>query len=114
MTRRSLLTMFAAIPGLAFLASSAGAPPFVGPMTIDRERGLASRGFKVTVFAAGVDVTRRCYFADDTPGHECACLFKHDALGRAYLNSDRSDVARETLKDKIRIVVERSACRTTA
>lgn len=113
MTRRSLLSMLAVIPGLALLGPEPQLPrQVVGPMTIDRERRLASKGVKVTVFAGGVDVTRRCYFADDTPGHEAAYLFRHNAQGRPYFDPDVDDVARERLTADVRIVLER--CQTTA
>lgn len=109
MTRRSLLTMFAAIPGLAFLAAQPVERKIIGPMTLERERVLAARGFKVTTLYQGVDVTRRCQFADDTPGHEVARLLKHNADGRPYVDQETKEVARETVTGDVRILVERKA-----
>lgn len=45
-----------------------------GPMTVERHRELSLAGTHLHVFVAGVDVTARCFFWDDTPGQERASL----------------------------------------
>jgi hypothetical protein len=101
--------MFAAIPGLAFLAAQPVEREIIGPMTIDRERMLASRGVKVTILHRGQDVTNRCQFADDTPGRELARLLKHNADGRPYVDQVTREVVREVVTGDVRIVLGRKA-----
>lgn len=109
MTRRRLLAIIASLPVVGFVAQQRPAPArtIVGPMTLERERMLASRGVKVSVFVDDVDVTNRCQFADDTPGHECARLLKHGPDGRPYYDRSIDEVARETVTSGVRITLER-------
>lgn len=109
MTRRSLLTMFAAIPGLAFLATRQVDRQVIGPMTLERERVLSARGVKVTILHRGQDVTNRCQYADDTPGREIARLLKHGPDGRPYVDHVTREVAREVVTDDVRIVLSQKA-----
>lgn len=59
-----------------------------GPMTLERERAFRRRGWTVRVYVRGEDVTRRCRFADDTPGAERAELFRQNAHGHYYPDED--------------------------
>jgi len=59
-----------------------------GPLTIQRERQLRSRGITLRVFWHGEDVTRRCRYADDTPGREVAVLYRHTPHGHCHLDED--------------------------
>jgi hypothetical protein len=62
--------------------------PF-GPVTIDRWRALAAAGIPLRVFVRGEDVTTRCRYVDDTPGHEFAELYLHNGQGHKYLVEER-------------------------
>ena len=110
MTRRRLLSILASLPvvGLVLQQRPAPARDIVGPMTLERERALASRGVKVRVLVDDVDVTNRCQFADDTPGHECARLLKHGPDGRCYVDHATGEVARETVTSGVRILIARA------
>jgi hypothetical protein len=68
-----------------------------GPITVARHIELQAAGVHLHVFHNGVDVTRRCEFADDTPGRNTATLFKLDAQGRKYLDPATQRVAREVI-----------------
>lgn len=108
MTRRNLLAIVASLPVFALFGQRpAPARTIVGPMTFDRERALASRGVKVSVFVDDVDVTNRCQFADDTPGHECARLLKRGPDGKLFVDHATGEVARETATSGVRITLER-------
>lgn len=79
----------------------------VGPMSLERERALRSRGIKVSVLVDGRDVSNRCQFADDTPGHQVARLLKHNAEGKPYFDHQTREVARETVTKGIEIRLEK-------
>ena len=77
----------------------------IGPLTIARERVLRAAGVHLRVFVRGEDVTHRCRFADDTPGHVVAELFRHNARGRCYLDEDRRASVEVAVEDvEIRMV----------
>ena len=59
--------------------------PF-GPLTIDRHLEAKRLGVYLHVFHRGIDVTRRCRFADDTPGHNEAQLLRLNAEGRPFVD----------------------------
>jgi hypothetical protein len=69
------------------------------PLTADLHRDLSQEGVYLHVFVRGADVTDRCYFADDRPGHKIARLFKLDADGHFYVDQATGLAARETLVD---------------
>jgi len=106
-TRRTLLALLGSIPGLALVKS----PDYVvvGPMTLERERMLAARGVKVRVMCDGVDVTKGCQFADDTPGHQVASVLRRDANGRFHIDYSTREVAKDTLTGDVRILLERQS-----
>lgn len=79
----------------------------IGPLTIERHRLLKNRGVDLHVFVRGVDVTRRCRYADDTPGREVAVLYRQTPDGRFHLDEDRRpavEIAEEEIE--IRPAVE--------
>jgi hypothetical protein len=77
-----------------------------GPMDLARERALRARGFRVRVFVRGEDVTRRCRYADDTPGEEYAELYRRGPTG-VYLDEDHRP-AIEVVRADVQIAIEPS------
>lgn len=74
----------------------------IGPLTVERHRAIRNRyGVFLRVFVRGVDVTDRCRFADDTPGSQCAELYKVNVDGRKYLEDNK--VAVEIVYEDIEI-----------
>lgn len=80
-----------------------------GPMTIERHTDLKRQGVHLRVFVRGEDVTDRCRFANDTPGHEVAELYRRIGAGfQFHLDEDGEpvvEVAREQIE--LRVVIER-------
>jgi hypothetical protein len=88
----ALLTLSARLRG----AGEAIAAPRYGPVDVDRHCVLKARGTFLHVYHRGQDVTRRCYFADDT-GDGVAKLFLHNEHGRPYLDPVTREPAKETV-----------------
>ena len=70
-----------------------------GPMDVSRHRSLIQRGIHLHIYSGGVDVSNRCRFFDDTPSHQRAELFLHNADGRPYLNARRDAAAYEVITE---------------
>lgn len=101
MTRRDLAKSFTgllAAIGFARFAPPAAAAETVRYGAVDVRRHLlfSHKGIHLHVWHQGVDVTRRCYFADDT-NDGVAYLFKHDASGRPYVDPETRHAAIETV-----------------
>jgi hypothetical protein len=100
-TRRGL---FGALLGggagmaLSIVGRKVGRPYGVGPLTIERHLELKDKGIDLHVFWNGEDVTKRCSFADNTPGAERADLFKVDGFGKFYKDPDTKEIAREIVR----------------
>ena len=90
MTRRAFATLAAAV----FVSPTR--PRRFGAISVARHAQLRAQGIDLHVWVAGVDVTRRCRFADDT-GDGWAELLKHNADGRPYLGAD-GEIAREIVR----------------
>jgi hypothetical protein len=89
MTRREVLGLAAA----AFVMAPSSGPRW-GAVTLERHRVLANRGVHLHVFYDGVDVTRRCQFADDT-GAGTAHLLTLGPNGKPYIDRLSGGVARD-------------------
>jgi hypothetical protein len=72
-----------------------------GPLTVDRHTALTEQGIVLHVFVAGYDVTRRCFFADDTPGQQIACCYKVNSCGQKY--REHGALAQEVFTEDIEI-----------
>lgn len=75
-----------------------------GPLTVTRHTELASNGLHLHELYRGEDVTRRCRFADDTPGRQQAELFKLDAKGHKYVDMETREDATEIVIGDVVIV----------
>lgn len=89
MTRREVLGLAAA----AFVMAPSSGPRW-GAVTLERHRVLAYQGVHIHVFYDGVDVTKRCQFADDT-GAGVAHLLTLGPKGKPYLDRSTGAVARD-------------------
>jgi hypothetical protein len=112
MNLRELLQTLAAVPvaaavplpvdPVAALLAEAAAGT-VGPVDVREHRRLVEElGVFFLVLVNGVDVTNRCYYADDGAG--LARCFKHNEQGKCYFDRDCDDVAREVLRGRVRFI----------
>jgi len=88
MKRRAFFGFLAALP---FLRPSA--QKRWGPVDVHRHHALQHRGIHLHVYHEGQDVTRRCFFADDTDGR--AGLYLLNADGRRYIDRTQGRAAQE-------------------
>lgn len=63
--------------------------PYWGATTFEAHRERCRRGIFLRVYVDGADVTSRCRFFDDTPGHAYAVLYRLSADGR-HIERDAS------------------------
>jgi hypothetical protein len=70
--------------------SPIGFVPYWGVMGVERHRRLCARGIYLHVYAAGVDVTLRCQYFDDTPGRAHASLYVLTPDGRHVMRRGRA------------------------
>lgn len=96
MNRREAISALVAGTGVMIAAGQGTtarptSPIVWGPMTVERHRALCDRGIHLHVYVAGVDVTTRCRFFDDTPSNKHADLFRHNSEGRPYLTRNHGE-----------------------
>ena len=67
-----------------------------GPLTLQRHREFMHRGIFLHVLHHGVDITRICTYADDTPELNHADVLKLNAEGKPYADLETGGVVKET------------------
>jgi hypothetical protein len=97
MTRRELLASTSVLLMSPLIGHIMSGRRFYGPLTVERWHALRRNGINLRVFCHGEDVSNRCSFADDTPGHERADLYLRDPNAKFYYDPATNNVAREQI-----------------
>jgi hypothetical protein len=95
MNRREAIATLAAVPLFGRLLSGRR---YYGPVDVHRHATMrVVDGVFLRVFCSGEDVTERCFFVDDTPGHERADLWRLNADRSRYRDPQTHQTAQETI-----------------